>query len=264
LMQIRILHNLAYLMFFGVAALTQQANAKPDRIFYTFAGAIFLVLTAVGFQHYIFGGKKFDGTSIDPPMLGTIIVHSTSIFAWYGLFFVQSLLISTQNRRLHMKLGWSVLLIASMIAISGPLVAVRSLRLKPSTVLFDWPARQFLFIMYVEIALYVVFIAIGVLNRKRLRVHRSMMLLASLPILPGATGRIPLINSFFGFHTWTALFGPVVSLGGLLLLLRMALTRRVDREFAIGYAAMVVVTLVASRLALTSVWGNWAGIILKI
>jgi hypothetical protein len=40
-----------------MASLSQQASVKPDRLFYTAAGAIFLVLTVLGFQHYIFEGK---------------------------------------------------------------------------------------------------------------------------------------------------------------------------------------------------------------
>ena len=145
---------------------------KPDRLFYATAGSVFLVLTVIGFQHYIFGGKHSDSTPIAPSMLATVVAHSSAIFAWYLLFFVQSLLISTQNRRVHMKLGWSVLVIASMIAITGPIVATRSIRVDPSQNVFDWPGRQFLLIMYSEIVLYVVFVTIGVLNRKRPRIHR--------------------------------------------------------------------------------------------
>src|SRR3984885_8958753 len=124
---------------------------KPDRLFYTAAGAIFVVLTVIGFQHYIFAGKHSDGTPIGASMLATVVAHSSAIFAWFVLFFVQSLLISTQNRRLHMKLGWSVLVIASMIAITGPIVATRSIRVDPSQTVFDWLGRQFLLIMYSEI-----------------------------------------------------------------------------------------------------------------
>jgi len=237
---------------------------KPDRLFYTAAGAIFLVLTVIGFQHYIFAGKHSDGSPIALSMLATVIAHSSAIFAWFVLFFVQSLLISTQNRRLHMKLGWSVLVIASMIAITGPIVATRSIHVNPSQTIFDWPGGQFLLIMYSEIALYVVFVTIGVLNRKRPRIHRPMMLLACLAIISGATARIPLVGSIFGYHLWMALFGPVVTLGALLLLVRLAMTRTLDREFAAGYAAFVVVTLVVSRLAVTNAWVNWAGIILKL
>ena len=237
---------------------------KPERLFYTATGAIFLVLTVIGFRHYIFEGRHFDGSPIDPSMLATVIAHSSAIFAWFVLFFVQALLISTQNRRLHMKLGWSVLVVASAIAVTGPLVATRSIRLVPQQTVFDWPGPQFLLIMYTEIALFVTFVAIGVLNRKRPRIHRPMMLLASLVILTGATGRIPQVNSIFGFHTWMALFGPVVALGAILLLVRLAMTRSVDREFAAGYAVLVLVTVLAARLAVTNVWVSWAETVLKL
>lgn len=235
---------------------------KSDRFFYPCSGAIFLVLIVIGFQHYIFGGRLFNGAPIEPAMLAAIVLHSSAIFAWFLLFFVQALLISTKNRRVHMKLGWSVLVIASMIAVTGPFVAIRSTRLENIPV-FDWPARPFLLVMLTEIALYVVFVAIGVLNRKRPRIHRPMMLLASLSLISGASARIPLVNSIFGFHQWMALFGPVVALGGLCLLVRWAMTRSFEREFVVGYAALVAVTLAVSRLAMTSVWVNWTGTILK-
>lgn len=237
---------------------------KPERLFYAAAGALFLVLTVIGFQHYIFGGKHFDGSPISPLMLATVVVHSSAIFAWFVLFFVQSLLISTRNRGIHMKLGWSVLVIGATIAVTGPLVASRSVRLVPEQVIFDWPGPQFLLIMYTEIALFTVFAAIGVLNRKRPRIHRPMMLMASLSILSGATGRIPLVGAIFGLHHWMGIFGPIVALGVLLLLVRWAMTRVFEREFAVAFAALVVVTVVASGLAGTNTWGNWAGMILKM
>ena len=238
---------------------------KRDRFFYTGAGAVFLVLTVIGFRHYIFGGVHDDGTPIEPVMLATVIAHSSAVFAWFLLFFVQSLLISTQNRRVHMKLGWSVLVIGSMIAVTGPLVAIRSTRIDTfSGIVFDWPGRSFLLIMLTEITLFVVFVTIGVLNRKRPRIHRPMMLLASLSIISGATARIPLVNSIFGIHEWMALFAPVAALGGIFLLVRWAMTRSIDREFAVGYAALVVVTLAVSRLAYTDVWGSLAATILKL
>jgi hypothetical protein len=117
--------------------------------------------------------------------------------------------------------------------------------------------------MYAEIALYVIFVAIGVLNRKQPRIHRPMMLLACLPILSGATGRIPIVNSIFGLHTWMGVFGPVVSLGALLLLVRVVMIRRLDREFALGYVAFAAHTVLVSALAVTTVWVNLAGMILK-
>jgi hypothetical protein len=236
---------------------------KPERFFYTAAGAIFLVLIVLGFQHYIFHGRHSDGSPIAPVMLAIVVAHSSAIFAWFVGFLVQALLISTHNRRLHMTLGWGVVGIAALIVVTGPLVATRSLQVDPSQVIFDWPSRQFLLVMYTEIALFAMFVTIGVLNRKRPRIHRPMMLMASLAIVSGATARIAQVYSIFGVHLWVALFGPVVTLGVLLLMVRAVMTRSFDRPFAMGLAVMAVVTLTAGRLAMTDVWVDWAGMILR-
>lgn len=225
----------------GVLVVLEGIGIKADRFFYTGAGALFLVLSLLGFQQYIFGGKPVGNrTPIEAAMVATVAVHSASVFAWFVLFFVQSLLISTQNRRVHMKLGWGVLGVASMIVLTGPLVAVRSTRSSAFGVsVFDWPGRRFfLLIMLTEILLFVTFVAIGTIYRKQPRVHRPMMLLASLAMISGATGRIGWVNSIFGFHTWTALFGPVVTLGALLLLMRSVMMRRPDHKVAYGFAGL--------------------------
>jgi hypothetical protein len=237
---------------------------KADRLSYSAAGALFLILTVVGFQRYIFGGRHADGSPIDPTMLAIVVVHSMAIFAWFVVFFVQSLLIASRRRGLHMKLGWSVLVIASLIAITGPWVATRSVRLVPEQVIFDWPGPRFLLVMYAEIALFVSFVAIGVLNRKRPRIHRPMMLMASLSIVSGATGRIPMVNSIFGVHHWIAIFGPAVAIGAILMLVRWAMTRSFEREFAVALGALVVGSMAAALAADTNMWVNWAGMILKV
>ncbi len=236
---------------------------KPDRFFYTAAGAIFLGLTVLGFQQYIFHGKHPDGSAISPVLLAIVVAHSSAIFAWFVMFFVQALLISTHNRRLHMTLGWGVVGFAALSVVTGPLVASRSVQVNPSQVVFQWPGPEFLRGMFTEIALFAVFVTIGVLNRKRPRIHRPMMLLACLAILSGATGRIAQVGSIFGGHHWVGISGPVVTLGLLLLLVRAAMTRSFDRQFAMGLAVYAVATLLAGRLAMTNMWVDWAGIILK-
>ena len=233
---------------------------KRDRYFYTCVGAVFLLLIVIGFQHYIFGGKLVDGTAIPPVMLAAIVAHSSAVFAWFLLFFVQGLLIATKSRGVHMKLGWGGVAIAAAIAVTGPYAAIWETRFTPFPV-FEWPAHPFLLVMLTEIALFAIFFTIGVLNRKRPRVHRPMMLLASLSLISGATGRIPLVNSIFGMHEWMALFGPVAALGLIFLLVRWALTRSLEREFAVGYAVLVGATLAASHLSFTHAWASLAAIL---
>ena len=45
---------------------------KPERYFYTSAGALFLLLTFIGFRHYILGGTHPDGSPFHPALLALV------------------------------------------------------------------------------------------------------------------------------------------------------------------------------------------------
>jgi len=83
-----------------------------------------------------------------------------------------------------------------------------------------------------------------------------MMLLASLSILAGATVRMPILFPIFGEGGWMGIFGPIFTLGAVLLLVRSLLSRAFDRWFAAGYAAMIVLYVAASEFAVSDAW-SW-------
>jgi hypothetical protein len=237
---------------------------KTDRWFYSAAGACFIVAMLVGFRSFITSGTGEAGRMIDPVIFRLDLIHGLAIAAWFVLFFVQALLIGTRNRRLHFKLGWGGVLVALAIAMTGPWVAFRSVQVTPREFqFFGLPYSRFLLVMFTEIALFTVFVTIGVFARKKPRVHRPAMLLASLCLLTGATARMPFLHPVFGAAGWMGLFGPVFCIGAVLLLIRCMLTRSVDRWFAVGYAIWVTIFIVSVRLALTETWGGMAATILK-
>jgi hypothetical protein len=237
---------------------------KKDRWFYSAAGAIFLACMLVGFRHFVASGAASDGSPLNPAMFRIDLVHGLAIAAWYVLFFTQSLLISVRSRRTHSKLGWSAVAIALTIAVTGPLVATRSVQNTSSDFhFFGMEYSRFLLVMYAEIALYIGFVTTAILARKRPRTHRAAMLLASMSLLAGATARMPFLYPVFGSSSWIGLFGPVFCLGAMLLLIRWALTRSFDRWFAFGYATLIIVLVVSERVSLTRAWGNVAAKILR-
>jgi len=237
---------------------------KFDRWFYSAAGASFLVAMMVGFRSFVTSGTGVEGRVIDPIIFRLDLIHGLAIGVWFVLFFIQSLLIGTRNRRIHFKLGWSVVAVALAIATTGPWVAFRSVRITPAEFrFFGMLYPRFLLVMFTEIALYVAFVAIGILTRKKPRVHRSGMVLASLCLLAGATARMPFLYPVFGATGWVGLFGPVFCLGALLLLIRCILTRSFDRWFAMGYAVWVAIFVASEKLALTETWSAMAAAILK-
>ncbi len=238
---------------------------KIDRWFYSVTGALFLLTMLVGFRRFVTSGTGDGGRIIDPVIFRVDLIHGLAIASWFLLFFIQALLISSRNRRIHFKLGWSVVAIALAILVTGPWVAIRSVEITPPGFLFfGMQYSRFLLMMLIEIAAFGAFVAIGIFTRKKPRIHRSAMILASLCLLPGATARIPVLRPLFGATGWVGLFGPVFCIGAALLLLRWFMTRSFDRWFAVAYTAWVVLFIASERLSLTDTWSAIATVILKL
>lgn len=231
---------------------------KVDRFYYCFAGGAFVLIMLLGFHPFWLHGTHFDGSPIDRSIFWLVLVHGVAIAAWFVLFLVQALLIAARNRNVHMTLGWSAIVIGVAIACTGTMVAIRSVRLTPGFLFFDMEYPRFLLAMFTEMAIFMLFITAGILTRKKPRIHRTMMLLTCLTILPGATARIPMLYSIFGHSGWRGLFGPVFVLGLMLLLIRFALTRRFDPWFAGGFATLVVTYIASTDLSLTETWSRMA------
>ena len=190
---------------------------KIDRYFYSISAVIFLLLTFWGFRAFYLHGKNSDGNLIAPEMLVLDSIHGVAMSAWVLLFLVQAVLIGVRNRRLHMKLGWAALAIAPVLAICSILTAFRSVQSQPDFFFFAMPYPGFLLVMVTEIALYAAFVAAGLITRKSPTIRRPMMLLASLSILSGSSARIPTLYHVFSDAGWPRLFGPILALGGVLL-----------------------------------------------
>jgi hypothetical protein len=231
---------------------------KAGRYFYSTAAIIILLITFKGFQPFYLGGEGMGGRKISPQLLPLVIVHGAAMTAWVVLFLVQAMLISVRRRKLHMKLGWSALAIAPVITVNGFMVAIQSVRRDPSMPFWGMDYRQFLLIMLTEIVLFTLFVLAGILTRKRPEVHRTMMLLASLSILAGATVRMPILSPIFGEGGWMGIFGPIFSLGAVFLLVRSLMRHGVDRWFAAGYVSMIVFYVAACKVAVSDVWSHFA------
>ena len=236
---------------------------KPGRYFFTSAAVIVLVMTVIGFHRYYTSGEGEGGRKISPDLFHLVLVHGTLMTAWMVLFLVQALLISSNRRRLHMKLGWLGVAVAAGVTVSGSMLAVQSVRAIPTIPFFGMAYRQFLLVMLVEIAVFASFVLAGVLFRKRPEKHRPMMLLASLSILGGATVRMPFLFPIYGAAGCIGIFGPIFTLGAILLVARSARLGTLDKPFAAGYAVMVVAYAAACQLAFSDAWTRLSGPLLN-
>ncbi len=241
-----------------------ERRVQQDRWFYSLASLTLVFLLLAGFRHFYLEGRGFDGNKVPAAVLGFVLVHGLSLTAWVLLFFVQSLLIGTHNRALHMKLGWVAAGVGAVVAVSGPVVAVVSVRLRGEMPIFGMSYSQFMLPMFAEMAAFAGFVALGLAYRKKnLEVHRAMMVLATLAVISGALARIEWVGKLLGENTWWGLYGGPFILGAAFLLIRSLLIRRFDRPLAVGYASLVVFFVSGVYVAYTPAWGRIAAAILS-
>lgn len=221
-----------------------------------------LAVMLAGFYPFYLRGEGLARRQIAPDLLPLVVVHGAAMTAWVAVFLVQALLIPTRMLRLHMKLGWAGVAVAGLAAATGVAVALRSVLPVPQVPFWGMEYRQFLAVMLAEMVLFTAFVLAGVLSRKKPRVHRSMMLLATLSILAGATVRMPVLFPLFGEAGWVGIFGPIFVLGGVLVLVRRVVAGTLERWLVGGYAVMVAVYLVACRFAVSDAWSGMARAIL--
>ncbi len=155
-------------------------NNLSDRLFFSFAGAWFVVLTFIGFS------PSFYLRSIPDPLPTHQIVHGILNSAWVLLFLTQALFISARRLRWHITLGTaSILILVLMIPTGYYVVLVKTAAgLKtPDEAGFN----------LIGLTLVLVFAVAGLLNRKRPYYHKRLMLFATLMLTIAAADRASIV-----------------------------------------------------------------------
>ena len=244
----------------------QAATQNRLRFFYAGAAAFLLILVLLGFQQFYLQGKAYPGRELTPPIRTLVILHGIGMSAWMLLFLIQPLLIVAGNRRMHMRLGKFGAGLATLVLFLGMRLAIESARVNPpDLLLWGLSPKQFMAISFISILIFGVLVALGIWKRKRPEIHRPMMLLSILAIMPAVMDRIDPIKNLYADTIFGTLFGPFFStllIGLLLLAVNWALTRSIDHYLAIGYTALVLASIAIMQLAPTATWDHIATFLL--
>lgn len=157
-----------------------------------------LGLVLVGFRHFFFHGQAYPGRPIVPSIRAVIIFHAIAMSGWLVLSIIQPLLIATRRRKVHMALGRIGAVLALVIVVLGLVVATKS----PAVAILDetygaLTPEQFMALAYATILTFGLFVAIGVWHRKRSDIHKPMMFLATLGVMPAAMDRIDAVRELY-------------------------------------------------------------------
>jgi hypothetical protein len=133
-------------------------------------------------------------------------LHGILFTAWILLFLVQSCLVSARRTDLHRRLGVVGALLVVPMLVSGVTVALAWARSESSVAVGALASESRLVVLVIPLASVLLFAslaAVGVYMRRRPDVHKRLMLLATIALLPPALGRIPILAArgpaaFFG------------------------------------------------------------------
>jgi hypothetical protein len=141
---------------------------------------VVLATVISGFSHS-FGMHAPARTSI------RVAAHASLFTAWVVLFVTQIALVSAGNAKMHRRLGLFGAALALAMIGSAPPMAISAVNrgVFPNGV-------EVLFVVLVDVALFGLFVGGAIWFRRRPEIHKRLMLLGMIALLPPAISRWPI------------------------------------------------------------------------
>jgi len=239
-----------------MAATPRMPGRVNDRRLYILAAIVTPLIVLAGFArtYYL---KPFFNT---PDLPGRIVhLHGIVMTAWVLLFITQVSLVAKRKTRLHQRLGIAGGMLAALVVIVGVLTALFAAARGATP---GPPALAFLVVPLGDMLVFSVLIGLALYFRRKLPVHKRLMLLAAINLLTPAIARIPL--SFIANGGPLAFFG----LTDLVLLAFVAYDtvkhRRLHPVFLWGSIFIIAMQPLRLLLAGTNVWMNFAAVLVAL
>ncbi len=159
---------------------------RRDRLFYTGMAIAVVITVFAGFArtYYL---RPYFGT---PPLTPLLHLHGIVFTSWLILLLTQTVLVTTNRTGLHRRLGMAGAVLAVLMILVGTATAI--IRAKIVEVPPGSPSPLvFLTIPLGDMLVFAILAAAGFYFRRRGDMHKRLMLLATIAILPAATARLP-------------------------------------------------------------------------
>jgi len=157
-----------------------------DRRLYIWMAVFIPIIVLAGFArtYYL---KGFFGAPALPGLL--VHLHGIVMTSWVALFVTQVWLVASRRTRLHQRLGVLGAILAGLVLVVGVLTAISAAARGASP---GPPALQFLVIPLGDMLVFASLIGTALYFRRRMEIHKRLMLLAAVNLLTPAIARIPL------------------------------------------------------------------------
>ena len=231
----------------NAAARPQKTFGPRERFFYTGMAFVAAAIVFAGFAPTYFL-RTLSGL---PPLAPLLHLHGFLFTSWIVLLITQVTLVAARRTDIHRRLGVAGGVLAALMVVVGAFTALNAARHGVDATGAGAPLK-FLVIPLFDMLMFSVFVAAAFYYRKRSDVHKRLMLLATLVLLPAAIARLPFAfifaNGALGF------FG----LADLLLIICVIYDsiahRRLHPAFLWGGLALIASQPLRLALAGTGAW----------
>jgi hypothetical protein len=166
---------------------TAAVARLQDRIFFTGMAVTAAASVFLGFARTFYLKPYFPG--IGPSLTPLLVFHGLIFTSWIVLFVVQTVLVAAHRTSVHRGLGWVGAALAALMVIVGALTGIIRARVgeTPATL----PQLAFLTVPLGDVFVFGCLVGASVYFRRRLDVHKRLMMIATLAVLPAAFARWP-------------------------------------------------------------------------
>src|SRR5690349_6990835 len=162
-----------------------QRQAKfRERVFYTGMAVAILITVFAGFSRTFYLRPYFQTQTLIP----LLILHGIVFSSWIVLFITQTSLVAARRTRTHMRLGIAGGVIASLMLIIGTTTAI--VRAKGPSPIPGVNPLSFLTIPLGDMLVFGILVGSAFYLRRKPDVHKRLMLLSTIGILPAAIARL--------------------------------------------------------------------------
>jgi hypothetical protein len=227
----------------------KRKSAFVIRYFFVLIGLVSLAYVLAGFSPTYFIPVA-QGTFAAKPVYH---IHGIMYSLWIVLIVSQPLLIKIKLTNIHKKIGYAGLTLAVGMFVIGFVMAFVSNEAAINAGNAD-RALAFLIVPITDMFLFGTFIALTILNLRDSQLHKRLILLATLSILPAAFGRI------IGIYGVNPLLGLLLQESILIagIFYDLYTRKKIHPVYLWGGGAVVVIHLIRFPLGETALWMSFA------
>lgn len=156
-----------------------------ERAFYTGMAVAILITVFAGFSRTFYLRPFFQTQRLIP----LLIFHGVVFSSWIVLFVTQTSLVAAGRTRTHMRLGVAGGVVAGLMLVIGTVTAI--VRAKGPSPIPGVNPLSFLTIPLGDMLVFGILVSSAFYFRRKPDIHKRLMLLSTIGILPAAVARLP-------------------------------------------------------------------------